>query len=80
VFVLREHLPQVFHPGRGEGGGLLVVGVIDPEAAVLRLHVRGHGWSRHASQRRACGVELASHTCTLLGTGIIGAAQPLQGS
>jgi hypothetical protein len=42
VFVLWEHLPQVFHPVRGEGGGLLVVGVIDPEAAVLRLHVRGH--------------------------------------
>jgi hypothetical protein len=42
VFVLREHPSQVFHPVRGEGDGLLVVGVIDPEAAVLRLHVRGH--------------------------------------
>jgi hypothetical protein len=26
----------------GEGEGLLIVGIMDPEAAVLRLHVGGH--------------------------------------
>jgi hypothetical protein len=30
------------HPVRGEGDGLLVVGVIDSKAAVLRFHFRGH--------------------------------------
>src|SRR5213080_2993250 len=34
--------PQVFHPVVGEDDGLLVVGVVDPEAAVLRLHIRDH--------------------------------------
>ena len=42
MFVLREHLPQVFHPVGCEGDGLLVVGVVDPKATVLRSHIRGH--------------------------------------
>src|SRR5262245_45194834 len=40
TLVLWEHLPQVFDPFGRERDGLLVVGVIDPKAAVLRLHVR----------------------------------------
>ena len=40
-FMLREHLLQAFHPGGRDGDGLLVIRVVDPEAAVLRLHVRG---------------------------------------
>ena len=42
AFVLGEHLAQRFHPVGGEGDGLLVVGVVDPEATVLRPHVGGH--------------------------------------
>ena len=42
MFVLGEHLPQVFHSGMGEGDGLLVIGIVDPEAAVLRRHVVNH--------------------------------------
>ena len=42
TFVLWEHLAQVIHPVGSEGEGLLVIGVVDPEAAVLRLHVGSH--------------------------------------
>jgi len=41
AFVLWEHLLQAFHSGGREGDGLAVISVVDPEAAVLRLHVRG---------------------------------------
>ena len=37
--MLREQLPQIFHPGRREGDGLLVVGTMDPEAAILWIHL-----------------------------------------
>jgi hypothetical protein len=39
AFVLRERLPQIFHPGRRECDGLLVVGTMDPEAAILWIHL-----------------------------------------
>src|SRR5437773_10779089 len=42
TFVLREHLAQVVYPVGGEGDGLLVVGAVNPEAAILRLHVDRH--------------------------------------
>ena len=42
TFVLWEHLAQVIHPVGSEGEGLLVIGVVDPEAAVLGLHVGGY--------------------------------------
>lgn len=35
----REQLPKVFHSGRREGEGLLVAVAVDPEAAVLRIHL-----------------------------------------
>jgi hypothetical protein len=37
--MLRKQPPQISHPGGRERDGLLVVGAIDPEAAVFRLHV-----------------------------------------
>src|SRR5438067_12095585 len=37
--VLREQLPQIFHSGGRERNGLLILGAMDPEAAVLRIHL-----------------------------------------
>ncbi len=42
AFALGDHLAQIFHAVRREGDGLLVVGIVDPETAVLRAHVGGH--------------------------------------
>jgi hypothetical protein len=42
TFAFCEQLSQVIHCGGREGDGLMVVGVVDPQAAVLRLHIRGH--------------------------------------
>jgi hypothetical protein len=39
---LGEHLSQVFHADGGKGDGLLVFDIVDPETAVLRLHVGSH--------------------------------------
>jgi hypothetical protein len=36
-----------------EGDGLLVVGVVDPEATVLRTHIRGHVAGREAATDNA---------------------------
>jgi len=35
--MLGEHLAQLFHPGGGEGDGVLVVHIVDRYAAVLGL-------------------------------------------
>src|SRR6516162_5483389 len=41
AFVLREQLSQIFHSGGREGNRLLILGAMDPEATVLRIHLVG---------------------------------------
>ena len=41
AFVLREQVSQIFHSGGREGNRLLILGAMDPEATVLRIHLVG---------------------------------------
>jgi hypothetical protein len=42
AFVLGEQPVPIFDPGGAEGEDLLVVGAVDPEAVVFRLHAATH--------------------------------------